>query len=82
MLFTSSKKKYKLRFNGVSFFPSFKYIFLSDMENNFIPYPYLLRELDFFTDPLFNAHLFIFIISLWCMLFDPTTIFSIIYKSR
>ena len=49
-------------------------IFLSDMKNNFIPYPYLLRELDFFTDPLFNAHLFIFIISLWCMLFDPTTI--------
>ena len=29
------------------FFPSFKYISLYEMKNNFIPYPYLLRELDF-----------------------------------
>ena len=65
-----------------SLFSLLSSIFLSDMENNFLSLYYILRELDFFTDPLFNAHLFIFIISLWCMLFDPTTIFSIIYKSR
>ena len=81
MLFTSSKKNTNWG-SMESLFSLLSSIFLDDMENNFLSLYYILRELDFFTDPLFNAHLFIFIISLWCMLFDPTTIFSIIYKSR
>ena len=47
MLFTSSKKNTNWGSMESPFFPSFKYISLYEMKNNFIPYPYLLRELDF-----------------------------------